>query len=641
MNYLKPIFTLLSVVFLNGCLEVEDSNSDIQSLISSHSEVTLKGVVVDAYDSTTIASALITVNVGSETLITNFSVTAGEFELTGLPENSDIELIISSPDNKFMARTFFKETGYGSAGGISDFGSFTVSEPVDIEISVIDSSTSVAFSQLKFIANSSFGSSSSEYKYQHVSTFNEETGLYKITLPKYINTGVRANLDLDKDGEIDYYPESGNQLTGRDLYISSANSKAFSTIYIQEVVPAVDIEVRLSLVDEAAIPLLDAKLFIENKLVSSLYDELTNQYVFSAKLKNSLTVQLPAFTSGEINYQSSAFTIENSANNTFYINKQGSWSSCCFSIPSTSVIDLALTPQVLTDSATDIKVVVVADVVNPVDSSFSVFYSQAIEVAAESITLKSTSGYTVTKGDSDANDLVLPGNTIISGGIEIPVTYVLSLNDTRLKVTPMSSLIAGESYRYDIASLVNKASQESKNIDNDALSFEIEVNSSEVFDPVYIKLDNENYTTNGIAITTANTAGDVGTPVNKAYYTSLYLPNSIHSLQNLTLRKMSYMNNGISSVTVDTYNVVVDGTVKAGKFGIANLAENENVIKEGYFRHVIYSSAQAETQQVYRINTYTYLSDNTTTEINSISFEYAYETKAGEVFNGNITIPVQ
>ena len=640
MKYLNLATTLLAVVFLNGCLE--DDNSDVIALLEqSENSVNIKGVVVDALDFEPVDNALITVKVGSKELISNFEVTNGEFELTGLPQASDIDIIISSPDNKFLSRTFFTQTFYGSTDGIDDFGNFAVSEAVDIEIAVIDNETSSALPTLEFIAYSHSGANSSAYKYQHVSTFNAETGLYTITLPRFIDTSIRANLDFDKDGEVDYLPELNNFLRGRDLYIGSANTKQFSIIHINEVPMSTDLEIRLSLVDDAAQPLLDATFYIEDSVVNSTFDELTNQYVINTQIKDTISLQLPAFTSKGNKYQSSAFTVSKLDDGNLSITKNGGNNNCCFVIPSTSVIDFALAPQVILESETPLEVVLAASAVNPADTSFSVFYSQAIAVDVENISLTNDQGFTVLKGDADVNDHISAGTTLITGGLSFPVTFTLSLNDTRLTVTPLSPLTTADSYRYDIKSVMNKASLESTDIYNDALTFEINANIDEVFSSADIKLDNENYTSNGVAITASNSAGDVSTPINWNNYAQLYLPLNIHSLQKLTLRQISIVRNGVSSVDFVDFYVVTDGVINATTVGIVSLAANESIINQAYNRSVIVKSAQQETQKIYRMNTRVYISDNTSTETNTISFEYSLETKAGEVSTGTITLPVQ
>jgi len=629
-------------VLLNGCFEVEDNSADVKALLEqAENSVSIKGVIVDALDLKPIGNALITVKVGSTDVIANFEVTDGDFELTGLPRSSDIDIIISSPDNKFLSRTFFTQTAFGSKDSIEDVGNFAVSEPIDVEISVIDNETGSALSTLEFIAYSHSGTNSSAYKYQHVSSFDVETGIYTITLPKFINTSISANLDFDKDGKADYLPELSNFLHGRNLYIGSANTKEFSRIHVNEVPMASDLEIRLSLVDEAAEPLLDATFYIEDSVVDSSYDEATNQYVITTQLKDTISVQLPAFTSNEIKYQSSSFTVRKLVDGNLNIIKNGSSNNCCFVIPNASVIDFALAPQVIVESETPLKVVLAATEVNPTDSSFSVFYSQAVAVELENISLTNSQGFTVLKGNAGASDQVAEGTTLITGGLTFPVTFSLSLNDTRLTVMPVNPLTIPDSYSYDIQTVTNKATLERADIYNDQLTFEITPNTDAVFSAADIKLDNGNYTTNGSVITSSNSAGVSSSSYNWNDSVYLYFPLNIDALQKLTLRKTSVINDGTSSVNSNEFSVVSDGRINATAVGIVNLASNESVLYSSMNRSIIVGSAQTETQKVYRLNVWEYLSDNTDSEANSISFEYSLETKAGEVATGNIIIPVQ
>jgi len=633
-------------MLLNGCLEVEDNNNDKsdsqnQILVESN-ETSIKGVVVDALDSKPIENALITVIVGSKTIIENYAVTEGGFELTGLPEHSDIDIIVSSADSSFLPRTFFVKTNLASSAGIEDVGYFAVSESVEVEITVIDDATSFPFSKLEFIAYSHSGAGSSAYKYQHVSTYNEGSGVYTITLPKFIDTSIRASLDFDKDGQVDYLPEEYSFLRGRDLYLGSANTKVSSTIHINEVASASALEIRLSLVDEAAQAIVGAVFYVDNNMVNSSYDEVSNQYVISTQIKDTVTIQLPAFTSNEVSYESTSVTVSKLDDGNLSIRKNGGYNNCCFIIPSTNVIDFALAPRESLDSETPLKVILASTKVNSADNSFNVFYSQPIGLEAENVSLTAWKGFTVLKGNENENDLILPGTTLISSGISVPVTFVLSLNDTRLTVVPTNALISGESYKFEVGSIINKTTQEREDISYDKLAFELESYSDEIFNPVDIKLDNENFTTNGIAITASNTAGEVSSPVNGYNSTYLYLPNSINTLQNLTLRQLSVTRDGISSIDTQNFQIVIDGNINAGSVGVVVLAQNENYSKEGSFsRNIIISSAQPEAQKVYRTYSYNYSNDNTNLEPNSASFEYSFETKAGEIVTGKITIPVQ
>jgi hypothetical protein len=650
LKYLSLATSLLAVVFLNGCLEVEDNNEDVKKLLEqSENRVNIKGVVINALDLKPINNALITVKVGSKELVSNLQVTDGSFEIPGLPEVSDIDIIVSSPDDSFLSRTFFAKTQRGSKDCLVDFGTFSVSEAVDVEISVIDNGTSNALASLEFIAyshSSDYGYgypavNSAAYKYQHVSTFNIDTGIYTITLPKYIETSISANLDSDKDGEVDYVPELDEFLRGRDLYLGAANTKAFSTIYVNEVEEASALEVRLSLVDKAAKPINGAVFYVEDNVVKSSYDELTSQYIISTQIKDMLIIQLPSFSSNEVTYQSSALTIQKLADGNLSISQSGGHNTCCITIPDNGVIDFALSPEIILESETPLKVVLASSEVNQENLGFSVFYSQAIEVALENILLTNPEGFAVVKGNTSTADQIAPGTTMITGGLTFPVTFALSLNDTRLTVAPLSKLTADDSYHFDIKTVMNKATRESTNVNADELTFEVANDLNTTFSVNDIRLDNENYTTNGVAITPTNTAGEAASPSNWNEYANLYFPLSIDTLQALTLRRTSFIRNGVSSAGEDIFNVVTGGVINAATVGVVRLAHNELFVNQSYYRTVIEKSAQPETQKAYRMTTWVGFSDNTSTEQNSMTFEYSLETKTGEILTGNITIPVE
>jgi hypothetical protein len=270
-----------------------------------------------------------------------------------------------------------------------------------------------------------------------------------------------------------------------------------------------------------------------------------------------------------------------------------------------------------------------------------VFYSQPITVSASSLSLTNTSGFTVIKGNDDSNDIVLAGTTIVSGNVDIPVTFETSLNDTKLTVTPVSTLTSGQDYNYEVNSLAVKATEKLVDVNGDSLSFSIEDNS-DTFDINDIRLDNNNYKTNGVIITPTNSAGDSSSPYNYNRDAYLYLPTSINALQTLSLRSVSITQDGVNSNSIRDFNLVKNGNpYNAYAIGLVQLAENETLIRDNLNISIEIGSAQLDSQKVYRTSTNEYMSDNLVGSENSITFEYAYETKAGVVATGTLTIPVQ
>jgi hypothetical protein len=651
-----------SLCLLTACFEVEDdSSSDVADAIQAQNEilsgttyptietvtstVALTGIIVNALDGKEVSKANVTIIAADEIIQERLEFIGGEFKIENLPSNSDIEVIIESSNDEFLSRVFFINTGYSNAVNTSnDFGTFGVSEANTVQVSVINKTTGLSFSNLEFIAYSHVGNSSRASKYRHVSTYDEANGVYNITLPKFINTAVRANLDLNQDGEIDFTPESNNNLSGKDLYVSSANDKESFTLYVEEKMPLAEIEYRLTLIDESANTLLGAELFAtdtDGMQTTSTYDETTEQYVLSARFGQYLTIEIPSFSADDVTYQSSSIQFSMNGDEYLNVSVSGTSENNYYNIPYSNIVELAIMPRLVNNGVTTLEVITAANKVNFVDHSFSVFYSQPITVSASSLSLINTSGFTVIKGNDDANDIVLPGTTIVTGNIDVPVLFETSLNNTKLTITPVSNLSTGQSYEYNVNSLVVESTEQSVDVGGDSLSFTIENSDEDVFDINDIKLDNNSYTTNGAAILTTNSAGDVSSPSNYTRNVYFYLPISINSLQTLSLRLVSITENGVTSNAVRDYTLVRNGDPYVSTIGLVQLAENETLITSNLSVNIEKGTAQPDSQKAYRGYSNEYLSDNIVGSENNLTFEYAYETKAGVVATGVLTIPVQ
>ncbi|MBA6264897.1 hypothetical protein [Colwellia sp. Bg11-12] len=659
MKYVNLVLITTSLCLLTACLEVEDdSNSDVAQAIQAQNEilsgtnpttaenstVALTGLIVNAVDNTEVSAANITVIAADVVIQENLVFTGGEFKIENLPSSSDITLIISSSDNRFLSRTFFMNTGYSnSVNTPNDYGTLIVSEATDVQVTVMNNTTGLPLPTLEFIAYSHSGNSSRANKYKHVSVYDAVNGVYNITLPKFINTGIRANLDLNGDGEVDFIPESNN-LQDNDLYYPSANKQESLTIYVEDKMPLAEVEYRITLIDESANTILGADLTVtgsDGEKSTSTYDELTEQYVLSAKFANSSTIEIPSFTANDVVYRSSSVQLNLDDIETLTVYVSGTSGNNYYNIPYSNVVELAVMPRVLDNGSSALEVIAVANKVDFVDHSFSVFYSQPITVSASSLSLTNTSGFTVIKGNDDSNDIVLAGTTIVSGNVDIPVTFETSLNDTKLTVTPVSTLTSGQDYNYEVNSLAVKATDKLVDVNGDSLSFSIEDNS-DTFDINDIRLDNNNYKTNGVIITPTNSAGDSSSPYNYNRDAYLYLPTSINALQTLSLRSVSITQDGVNSNSIRDFNLVKNGNpYNAYAIGLVQLAENETLIRDNLNISIEIGSAQLDSQKVYRTSTNEYMSDNLVGSENSITFEYAYETKAGVVATGTLTIPVQ
>lgn len=652
-----------SLCLLTACFEVEDnSSSDVAAAIQAQNEilsgttyptnetltstVALTGIIVNALDGKEVSKANVTIIAADEIIQDSLVFTGGEFKIENLPSNSDIEVVIESTNEEFLSRVFFINTGNSDAINTSnDFGTFEVSIANTMQVSVINKTTGLPLSALEFIAYSHAGSSSRASKYKHTSTYDEVNGIYNITVPKFINTAIRANLDINKDGEIDFTPESNNNLSGNDLYVSSSNTQDILTLYVEENMPLAEVEFRITLIDSSANALLGAELTAtgsDEVESQSVFDEESEQYVLSATFGNSSTIEIPAFSVNDIDYQSSSILFNMNSEGSLTVHVSGTLGNSYYKTPYLDIIELAIMPRPTDSGTSNLEVVTAAKKVNVADHSFSVFYSQQITASASNLSLTNTSGYTVVKGNDDSNDIVLPGTTIISGNVDVPVSFETSLNNTKLTITPISTLTSGQSYQYDINSLVVTSTEQSVDVNGDSLSFSIEDLSDDAFDINEVRVDNNNFTTNGVAITVTNTAGDVANPSNNNSNIYIYLPSSIETLQNFSLRLVSITVDDISNNSIRDYRFVRDGSpYNVSTLGLIQLAENETILSDNLSINIEKGSAQEDSQKVYSAYTYYYMSDDMNNSENSLTFEYAYETKAGVVSTGTIKIPVQ
>ncbi|MBO9490030.1 hypothetical protein J7384_06615 [Endozoicomonas sp. G2_1] len=646
----------LSLFLLNGCFDVDDSgNAEIAQAIQNQTQaiasqnqqntVTFRGLVTNALDGNAVSSALVTVKLGSKTIVENLAATNGQFEVANLLPNSDIEVIITSENNTLLQRAFFLNTGDATSGNVTrDFGTFSVSEPLELDITVLNQGTGLAFERLEFNAFSHVGTSSTFNQYKHTSSYDADMGVYKISIPKNISTDIRANLDFNGDGDIDFRPESNNNLSGLNLIIRDANNLESSTLYVNEVVdPAIsNIEYRISLLDNAANTITGAMFSVDdinNSGVRSSFDNNTQQYVVNARFENSIELTMPAFESDGVNYQSASIRVFRDGTGQLRVNTTNASGNCCYNIDDTATISLALQPRVVANN-NNLEVVFSSSQVNSTDSSYTALYSRPISLRSNSVSLRNRNGVNFLRGNESDSDLVLPGTTVVTFGTEIPIKAELSLNDTRLKVTPTSAITVPGNYQYDIAELGIKGTTTIVNPSGDSLSF-VHRAENQAFDINDVRLDNGNFTTNGNTIVTTNTANEASNSQNFDRSAYLYFPASIDSLKNFTLRKVNVVSDGISRTNINTFNVVSDGNVNVGRVALLRVAANENVQIDRFGPSVILGTAQGDTPFIYRVSSSEFLSDNLVGSENSVSYEYAFETKSGEVKTGTITLPVQ
>lgn len=662
MKYSKIAIAVSATVLLNGCLEVEDkNNSEVVNALQQQNEilseqdqkksVTVRGLIVNARDSEPVSSAKITVKTGVETIAEGIVGADGKFSISDLPSNSDLDLIVTSDSDEFMSRAFFFNTEFSEgSNNQQDIGILGVSEAVDVSFTVLNGADNTPVTDLVFKADSSSpsysGVSSSTFEYLHLSTFDEVNGIYNMTLPRYIDVAATASLDVNKDGEPDYVLENLPFSSGNNITFFSANEGDANEIYLLTADDAApeEVEYRVALVDEFGDPLLGATVLVNDQYnddVSATYDAEAGEYVISAAFVQSLSIQIPAFSVGEINYQSASINIGEQNDGRLSVYYSGAADYASYYVSSdTESLSFAIQPQEIVNNVSELEAVLVSEP-SKMDSSWNVFYSQSVAVEVSDVTLTNLDAFTVTKGNASTDDLVLAGTTSIVGGIDMAVSVALSKNDTRLTVSPDSLLVAGDSYQYTVGTIEVVATGQTIDLASDSKQFTVPANEEAVFDIAQVRLDNNNYTTNGNAITAQNTAGETSTPFDYDRNVYLVLPSTVNSLQSFTMRRVSIVEDGSSALSTETYNLVENGNVQLNSSALVALAQNETLYTDNINFSIYDGMNLPDVAKAYMRQMYIYLSDSTSSNENSATFEYAYETKSGDVVTGNIKLNVE
>lgn len=656
----RSSIVLLCALSLTACLEVKDNNSNdkvVDALTEQNkilqeqanqaaqtkTSVSLTGVVTNLSTATKATNATVKIKIGS-TLSEPVSITAGGFQLDNLPADSDYELVVHSTTNAFMDRVFFGKTRATNSPGkvYQDVGVLSVAAGVERKFKIKNAVTSSSVTGLTLYANSNVGTASGFEQYLHKSTYDATTQEYKITVPERLDIFAYANLDINNDGKLEYRPEIGYYQA--NLIISDLTNS--NVIYLVDLNANAKAKVKISLVNSLLQPITTASISVNDTLngaINGKYESATNQYVIEAVIDSSLTVMIPAFSVAGVSYNSSsvqitrtsldATTYSLTANGSRYYNANFS-----FAANADKIFDVVVQPSVM-NTYSSLTAVAASTLVDSESALFKVFYSGAVTLKADSVSVLKKGVLRVVKGNDSTTDLILPGSTLVET-VDMPVAAdsVLSLNNTLLTVTPKTALEAGYTYSFSVGTLIDSFLNVDANPYGD--SADVVVKSTATFSINDLKLDNNDYFTNGSLIKPTNTAGEA-TVLSPSYWgssVSLYLPASVESLKSLSLRKEQVTKDNITTNNIANYDLVINGSINSySKNRVVSVAYNENVTGNASY---IIRGASIPMGEWYNQYLYDSLNDNTSSNKNSITFTYAFETKAGVKETGVITLPV-
>jgi hypothetical protein len=661
-----PLFVSLA---LTGCIEVDDDSNDgvvdalnqqnavlteqnnllAEQLENSQTSVTLSGLVIGVDSETPVDNVLVTVYQGESVLAENVEADNGQFTIEGLPSSSDLTVVASTSDGSYMSRAYFITTAPVSTGeGFDDIGTLMLSEPVNVTFSVMDESTGEAISGLSFTGFSYSGvATSNVFDFAHSTTFNEETQQYDITLPKDLAVTLRADIDLDDDGAADFATASLDFVSIVDdkMYIYNANELDASEITLGEPEVIVDEEKSLSitLIDTQG-NVLDEAAFIveiEDETINSSFDSEAQVHEMTVPFNNYSDIEMPSFTSDDVTYSTgrislSRYTTSQTNETRISVNLSGYDSNSYYSIADEETLNLVLVAREVVQSST---VEFITSNLSSDDFAYSVFYSEAVSIDSEEVSLV-YEDVTVTRGNDSADDTVPAGYTYVrSTDREVSVTASQALGGIKHTFTPDEALQGNTSYRYEIGEVTPASGTLATELYEDEYSFTTPAGDTGDFDINSLVLDNFNYFTNGAVIVSENTAGVANPAYPYSRNVSVLLPTSIESLNYLILNTQSYSENGNVYTRERQYEIVRDGYVSATPYLALDVAENE-IVDNNSSENIMLGTTATDGSHVYRRSINIYLEDNTADYPVTVTFSYEYQTKEGETGSGTMTLPV-
>lgn len=638
----RKYYILFFVFFLlSACNDIEKKS------------VTLSGTVLDLSTGMAPTDAVISYQVG-DFISGNVEITDGNYTITGLPGNSDVTLLIESTSDAFMPLETIKhtyETDYKV--NYQTVSEIQVSPAVTFYFPILDLNTKEAITDLNF---TTMNYNDSDYSFvTFTSSFDVETQLYSVTVPKFgFSFRLLALLDTNGDGLSDYrIHANGNQYCcSTTLVLENNYFSELTPMYLSKLTTLTEpqsLQVRMTVVDENLNNVVGAELFVLDALndTASKYNSELAQYSLDLKVLNKVQITLPSFEYEDTLYHSNLVTLTLAEDETILVKNEMSSHyqfESNYTVEKTDQgVDIVVYTKTLEhNNDSNLTLVASSDTVNPEDYSYKMFFSVPVKLTEGKIELLHLNKLTVTKGNSSDVDLILPGYTSISfEDTPVELDIELSLNNTLLTISPKTKITAKNSYRLTIEEVLESSTDQVYKL-NESKNFisEVKLSDSAMFDINSIVLDNNNFMNNDAYIVQRNTADIVYSGGVSNSHARLFFPKEIHLLKNFTMKKNVVTSNGVTSYSDTLMNIVKDGTVRVDSISALSLAKNEEIILDSYYSQLLYGTSLTDGQY-WATNSIQYLSDNTDSVTNSISFEYSYETLSGEIHTGTIELPVQ
>ena len=568
----------------------------------------------------------------------------GELRFEGLPASSDYAIEITSLDDSFMQQTHFLTTVANTSTQVvfEDLGILPVAPAYTHQIRVVNENNQPV-EDVVFRARSSASNRYIEY------TSTVEGGVHQLTLPNGLYSSLYIDTDANDDGAREYLLSNYYDLV--DItptpfgYLLEGHIRNIQWLVVQQVDQKKhEADLNLSILGKDGLQLANASPVILDPLagdIQGIYSAETEQYTFTniSLDSRSVNIMIPAFTIGEDHYSSARVSVGYSASlDSLFIEqtRQNGYGYDEYRIAGTPrEVDLVISPR-LTAPSSPLRVVSKSNTeqLSSASAKPRFFFSSPIGLLANGTALSRTDNITITKGNSSANDAVIPGNTLIENAPQdVPFKNKLSLNDTLLTIESVNSLQSG-SYRVDVNAVYDVNADLDVDIDEDVQFF---VYNGSAFDiKKDVVADNNNFLKDQSLITARNTAG-----VAPSYYYAqkggnLYFPESIRALKNLRLDFLYIVEEGVSKQRSRTYEIVRNGRVEVSLVYAVATAMNEQIIASVS----VDRGTTLPNGKYYKLSTYGNVNDDIDSQENSMTFRYHVEDYDGNIDTGTITLPM-
>ncbi|QTL38128.1 hypothetical protein [Pseudoalteromonas viridis] len=675
-KYSKVALGIATCFALTGCLEVEDNddskklaeqveqqNSIIQEQLDlakqqheiTQAPITLTGKVVSVSEGVSASDATISVLLNGQWRESGSVDEQGQFSVAKLPAGHELLIKVASASDAFVTRYFAVSTPYSSITREESFDllDLEVSAGYTKEFTVQESGTGEGLKTLSIWAadivadDTMVGSTRTREaylermtkEYSQKAVFNEEKGVYQITLAKDLPSSLHYQADINADKIADYRPEFAPFNFDADtMTLVSADNVTDTDNFYLEPVKQQTYKLALTVLNSEGNVIEVDRIVAQGNDMGAKFATLnaeTMQYELDAKYFGQLTLQIPSFIKGDVVFNGSTVNIQSydEQNGSYGVEINGNYNRV-------DLVDNTLNLVVkVSDTLVEETTVSVLNTKNmhTAKDHAAIYFNVPVAVVADSVELEKVQDITV----SSVNGLT----TIVAQPVTIAASTSTDLNNTRLKVTPDAPLEVGSLYSVKVNKLQNLASGETESINYSTVNTVVQADTDFSLDSIIA--DNDNYRKNDELILAKNSGGQDSWDHSGSSNVSLYLPFNFTNVEKLSIQVTGYTSNGEQ---ID-YNNGAITLVDQGDIRFSydtrlvhtyQLANNEQIDNpNGYFGTMEHGTT-LENGRYMRLATGIYLADNTDQSANAITFTYKLQLKGDKTIkSGTMALPVQ